>query len=52
MAMFNRFSAFVEALSSASAYSRLMSLSDRELAARGLSRDGLSRSYISSLGAR
>jgi hypothetical protein len=46
MSMFNRFTALFDAVSAANHYHSLLALSDRDLAARGLSRDGLTRSYI------
>ena len=52
MSMFNRITALIEAITAAHPYTRLLSMSDRELAARGLSRDELTRNYIASLGAR
>lgn len=50
--MFHRLAALFEAFTASHPQAGLLALSDRELAARGLSREGLTRSYISGLGAR
>lgn len=50
--MFHRLSALYEAFTASNTLAGLLALSDRELAARGLSREGLTRSFISGLGAR
>jgi hypothetical protein len=52
MSMFNRITALIEAITAANPYTRLLSMSDRELAARGLSREELTLNYIAGLGAR
>ena len=41
---------FAKLFSDAQRYQRLFDLSDHELETRGLSRDGLARSYINGLG--
>ena len=43
------FHGFLHAFTNADRYTRLFSLSDRQLAARGYDRDGLTRSYISGI---
>ncbi len=52
MSMFTKFAALIDAMSVANGYSELFRMSDSQLAARGLSREGLTRSYISGLGAQ
>lgn len=52
MTLYSRFSALIDALSAANHYEALFRQSDADLAKRGLSREGLTRSYISGLGAR
>ena len=52
MHFLNGMVALFDALSAANRYTHLMELSDAQLAARGLSRETLTRSYISALGAR
>lgn len=44
------FHGFLHAFTRAERYSHLFSLSDRQLAARGYDRAGLTRSYISGIG--
>ena len=46
------FTAFFDRLAEAKRMAHLFSLSDRELAVRGLDREGLKRQYIAGLGAR
>ena len=41
---------FLHAFTRAERYTHLFSLSDRQLAARGYDRDGLTRSFISGIG--
>lgn len=48
----SEFSNFFAHLAEAKRMSHLFSLSDRELAARGLDREALKRHYIAGLGAR
>ncbi len=52
MSMFTKFAALVDAMSVANSYSKLFQMTDAELASRGLNREGLTRSYISGLGAQ
>jgi len=52
MSIYSRFFALFDALSAVKGQGALLQLSDRELAARGLSREGLTRSYIAGLGAQ
>jgi hypothetical protein len=52
MTMFHRIASLIEVLVQSNSHASLLALSDHELAARGLSRDGLIRCYISGLGAR
>lgn len=52
MTAFNGLAALIHTISEASRMSVLLSMSDHDLAARGLDRDGLTRSYIEGLGAR
>ena len=49
---FRTLNRFFESLGTANHYAHLFSMSDRELAARGFDREGLTRSYLSSLGGR
>jgi hypothetical protein len=51
MSMVKRVSSLFESLTAANHYNYLFQMSDNELAARGLSRDALARSYISGIGA-
>jgi len=50
--MLTSFMTFARRLSSVGGYQNSFSLSDNELAIRGISRDALVRSYISGLGLR
>ena len=50
MSFLNVMSGYLDTLTNARRMSDLFSLSDRELAARGLTREGLTRHYLSTLG--
>ncbi|MEM1066368.1 MAG: hypothetical protein AAF771_06795 [Pseudomonadota bacterium] len=52
MTALSRLGAFARSVSNANSFATLFSMSDAELARRGLSRQELQRSYIASLGAQ
>ncbi len=52
MIALSRLGAFARSVTTSNAFAALFSMSDAELARRGLSREALQRSYIAGLGAQ